>query len=40
MTETLIPTEENELLELLHQRGCVSLDLISGDLPITGNLTM
>ena len=40
MTETLIPTEENELLELLHQSGADSLDLLSGDLPITGNRTM
>ena len=40
MTETLIPTEENELLELLDQSGADSLDLLSGDLPITGNRTM
>jgi DNA-directed RNA polymerase sigma subunit (sigma70/sigma32) len=40
MTETLIPTEENELLELLHQSGADALDLLSSDLPITGNRTM
>ena len=40
MTETLMPTEENELLELLHQSGADALDLLSGDLPITGNQTM
>ena len=40
MTETLRPTEENELLELLHRRGDDSLDLLRGDLSITDNQTM
>ena len=40
MTETLMLTEENELMELLSQSGADSLDLLSSDLPIIGNRTM
>ena len=40
MTETLRPTGENGLLELLHQRGNDSLNLLHGDLSITDNQTM
>ena len=38
MTETLMLTEENELMELLSQSGADSLDLLSSDLPIIGRL--
>ena len=40
MTKTLMPTEENGLLELLHRRVDDSLDLLSSDLSVTDNQTM
>ena len=40
MTEQLIITEEDELLELLNQGGADALDLLSGDLPIIGTQSM
>ena len=40
MTEQLMLTEEDELLELLNQGGADALDLLSGDLPIIGTQSM
>ena len=40
MTEQLMLTEEDELLELLNQGGSDALDLLSGDLPIIGTQSM
>ena len=40
MTENIMLTEEDELLELLNQGGADALDLLSGDLPIIGTQSM
>ena len=40
MTEKLMLTEEDELLELLSQNGADTLDLLSGDLAIIGAQSM
>jgi DNA-directed RNA polymerase sigma subunit (sigma70/sigma32) len=40
MTEQLMLTEEDELLELLNQGGADALDLLSGHLPIIGTQSM
>ena len=40
MTEQLMLTEEDELLELLNQGSADALDLLSGDLPIIGTQSM
>ena len=40
MTENVMLTEEDELLELLSQNGADTLDLLSGDLPIIGTQSM
>ena len=40
MTEQLMLTEEDELLELLNQGGADALDMLSGDLPIIGTQSM
>ena len=40
MTENVMLTEEDELLELLSQNGADTLDLLSGDLAIIGTQSM
>ncbi len=40
MTENVMLTEEDELLELLSQNGADTLDLLSGDLSIIGTQSM